>query len=73
MAKQYITIELTESELGEIVAEKYNLKSPKVNIQKYDGDQRDPSYTRITITSEIEQEYLVDLEDKFRKKISKTF
>jgi hypothetical protein len=59
MAKQFITIELTESELSEIVAQKYNLKNPKVNITKVDEGLEDYWYFKITVTSEIKQEDLM--------------
>jgi len=54
MAKEYIKIELSETDIKKIVAEKYNLDINKatISIYHYAGDSRDPSYTSITVTAE---------------------
>lgn len=54
MAKIITKIELNEKDLLELIAEKYNikLKGARISVYKYDGDQRDPSYTTITVEGE---------------------
>lgn len=55
MAKITTKISLTEKDLNEILAENYNLdpKTSVLNIYKYNGDSREPSYTNITIEGNL--------------------
>lgn len=54
MAKIITKIELNEKDLLALIAEKYNLKlqGARISVYHYDGDQRDPSYTTITVEGE---------------------
>ncbi|MFA7448764.1 MAG: hypothetical protein WCY77_10030 [Weeksellaceae bacterium] len=54
MAKIITKIELSEKDLLALIAEKYNLKlqGARISVYKYDGDQREPSYTTITVEGE---------------------
>lgn len=42
-------IELTEKELLEIISERFNLKDSTINVYKYDGDNREPSYVNVIV------------------------
>jgi hypothetical protein len=69
MAKQYIKIELDENDIKEMISEKYGLEHLEVdiNIEHYfDAKEQSPA-VRIIVTSD-----LAVLEEKFRKKMSKT-
>jgi hypothetical protein len=57
MAKTYIRIELTEKDIKEMVAEKYNLDVEKttISISHFEGDMREPSYTSIVVTGAPEE------------------
>ena len=54
MAKEYIKIELTESDIKQMVAEKYKLDINKttINVSHYAGDSREPAYTSIVVTGQ---------------------
>ena len=54
MAKEYIKIELTESDIKQIVAEKYKLDINRttINVSHYAGDSREPAYTSIVVTGQ---------------------
>jgi hypothetical protein len=54
MAKIFTKIELDEKDLVEILSEKYNIKiqGAKVSVYKFEGNQREASYTRVTIEGE---------------------
>jgi hypothetical protein len=47
-------IKLTEKDLAIILCDHFGIKHPgaNVSIYKYEGDQRDPSYTEVIITGE---------------------
>lgn len=51
MAKEFIKIELDENDIKCLVSQKYNLDPDKtsVSIIHYEGDVREPSYTKITV------------------------
>lgn len=51
MAKITTKIVLNEKDLKEIVAREYNLELSQttIRIDKFNGDQREPSYTNIII------------------------
>lgn len=52
MAIEYTKIELTEKDVKEMAAEKYNLdvNSCVINVSYYAGDPREPSCTTIIVT-----------------------
>jgi len=54
MAKEYIKIELTESDIKQMVAEKYKLdiNRTSINVSHYAGDSREPAYTSIVVTGQ---------------------
>ncbi len=54
MAKEIIKIEISENELKEILAKEFNLKlnNLKLKVHHYEGNQREPEYTKIIIESE---------------------
>ena len=54
MPKEYIKIELTENDIKQLVAEKYNLDINRttINVTHYDGDAREPAYTSIVVTGQ---------------------
>ena len=54
MPKEYIKIELTENDIKQLVAEKYNLDINRttINVSHYGGDAREPAYTCITVTGQ---------------------
>ena len=54
MAKEYIKIELTESDIKQMVAEKYNLdiNRTSISVSHYNGDAREPEYTSIIVTGQ---------------------
>ncbi len=54
MAKEYIRIELTESDIKQMVAEKYKLDINRttINVSHYAGDAREPAYTSIVVTGQ---------------------
>ena len=54
MAKEYIKIELTESDIKQMVAEKYKLDINRttINVSHYAGDAREPAYTSIVVTGQ---------------------
>jgi len=51
--KKEIKIELSEKELGEVLAEHFGLvkESVTIDIYKWEGNQREPSYSKVTITA----------------------
>lgn len=53
--KKQTVIELNEKELAEALAKHFNLDvdSAKVSVYKYEGDQREPSYTKVTLTADL--------------------
>jgi hypothetical protein len=69
MAKQYIKIELDENDIKEMISEKYGLEHLEVdiNIEHYFDSKEQSPAVRIIVTSD-----LAVLEEKFRKKMSKT-
>lgn len=54
MAKEYIKIELTESDIKQLVAEKYKLDINRttINVSHCAGDAREPAYTSIVVTGQ---------------------
>lgn len=54
MAKEYIKIEITESDIKQMVAEKYKLDINRttINVSHYAGDAREPAYTSIVVTGQ---------------------
>lgn len=54
MAKIITKIELSDKDLLALISEKYNLKlqGARISVYKYDGNQREPSYTTITVEGE---------------------
>lgn len=54
MAKITKKIEMNEKELLSLLASHFKLKQngAKINIYKYDGDAREPSYVSVTIEGE---------------------
>ena len=56
MAKEYIKIELTEDDIKKMVAEKYNLDINRttINVSHYVGDAREPAYTSIVVTAQLD-------------------
>ena len=54
MAKESVRIELDEKDIKELVAEKWGLdpRTCTINISHYNGDQREPAYTNITVSGE---------------------
>ncbi len=51
--KQEIRIELNEKDLKEVLSEHFKLDSSKatISISKFEGNQREPSYSKVTITA----------------------
>lgn len=51
MAKIYKKIDLNEKDLLEVICShfKLNKTGATININKYDGDQREPGYVKITV------------------------
>ena len=51
MATEKVLIELTEEDLKTILCNMYNVekRSAELSILQYDGDARDPSYTKIKL------------------------
>jgi hypothetical protein len=54
MPKEKLKIEFSETDIKELIAEKYNLNkhSTTIRIYQYNGDMREPSYTTITVEGE---------------------
>lgn len=46
-------IVISEKEILELVQEKYNIdsKNSKVTFEKFDGDQREPSYVKLIVST----------------------
>ena len=54
MPKEKLKIVFSETDIKELVAEKYNLNpdTTTIHIYHYDGDYRDGPYTTITVEGE---------------------
>lgn len=54
MAKEITKIVLNESDLKDLIAQKYGLRldNAKIDIYHYKGDAREPSYTTVTVEGE---------------------
>jgi hypothetical protein len=52
MVVEKVKLEFSEKDLKELIAEKYHLKleSVSISISNYDGDAREPLYTRLLYT-----------------------
>ena len=60
MVVEKIKLEFSEKDLKELIAEKYNLKieSVSISISKFDGDAREPSYTRVYVEGQKKDKFV---------------